>query len=78
LDATGTRLCRAGDEFDVASGKEAAQIHFGMQHEAAAGITVGPKFGGGVVAGGKAVVSRADDSVIKIKGDSSHFAKGVL
>lgn len=52
LHAAGTGFGGAGDEFDIASGEEAAEVDLGMDHEAAAGVAICPEFGGGVVAGG--------------------------
>ena len=78
LHATGAGFGGAGDEFDVAAGEEAAEVDFGMNHEAAASVTICPEFGGGVVTGSEAIVSGANDAVIEVEGDGAYFAERVL
>ena len=78
LHATGAGFGGAGDEFDVASGEEAAEVDLGMDHEAAACVAIRPEFGGGVVARGEAIVGGADDAVVEVEGDGADFAERVL
>ena len=49
-----------------------------MEHVFAPGVAILPELGVGIEPGSETVVCRADDPVVKIEGDRTHFAERVL
>ncbi len=78
LGATRAGFCGAGDELDVATSEEGAEVDLGVEHKFAPLVAVEPEFMVGIEAGSQAVVGRADDAVVVIEGDGTDFAKGIL
>ena len=78
LHARGAGHGCAGNDFSLAAPDEAAEVDFGMQHVLLPLVAVLPKIVLGFEPGVKAVVSRADDSVVGVEGGCSDFAVGIF
>ena len=78
LHATGAGLCGAGDQPGIATRKEAAQVHLGMDHELSAVVMICRKLRRCIVTGGKAIVGGANDAVVFVQGHSSYFSEWIF
>ena len=67
-----------GHDLRLATAKQAAQIHLGMEHEFLSRLAVIPEALRRIVAGREAVVSGADHAVIVVESGGTDFSIGIF